>query len=204
MKKIFLALTTLVLAGCTDFTGQFVVRSAFEANVKNGLFGQVRRMTIPAGHYEAVLYAKGSGDMTVSLKVNGRNEKIRLDVPKDRAPRENGTFQFQAAELKQPFGARGEVRTTHSRGQDIRRVESCTRTRQIRVCRYNPNSNQRECGYETETYYGEHEVQYYIHTTLTNLNVELVDGARPGEALATFAGRHIENRKIYTYQGICF
>lgn len=202
MKKLALVLAAFAIAGCADFKGQLIVSRALEAT-KVGFFGKVTKITIPVGQYDTTLSGTIGGDLDVSFRVNGKKQSIRLNIPRNSLPEDNGSFSLTPADLKQPFGARGDLRTDVTRGDQQRGVESCTRTRERTVCRRDQDGNRR-CHNETETYYGNQEVEFFYRTVTRSIRVELVNPQFPAEAAGAVTGRDTNTSRVYTYQGICY
>ncbi|MCM2282851.1 MAG: hypothetical protein NDI61_13510 [Bdellovibrionaceae bacterium] len=199
-RALSLLMMAFVLAGCEDFSGQMNVTAPFAALAKSGRFSQPRSITIPAGAYSVNVDTKLSGDVDLSLKVNGKSETIRVQIPKDRVPKENGVFTVSAAESGQPFDLRGELETTYERSHLYRGWDSCTRTVPQQVCGYDRDGRY-YCRVEYVTVWGQQQVEYYLLTTSRALAIELT---KAQTSLADIEGHNSSTHKVYTYQGYCF
>jgi hypothetical protein len=202
MKKLALVALAFAFVGCTEFQSQLTVVQPFEAK-QTAFFGKPRKLTIPAGRYETSLSGTMGGDLEIALKVNGKKEKIRMNIPRNTIPENNGTFQLTAEQLKQTFAIRGDLRTDVTRGDLRRAVENCTYTRERRVCGRDEDG-QRRCHNETETIHGRQEIEYHPVTTVKVIQVEIVNPSFPSQAAATLNGNNVVNSRDYTYRGICY
>lgn len=200
MKRILPLFLAFALFGCEDFAGQMTVTQSFEAISKRGVLSKARSVVVPAGTHNVEIDADNTS-ATISLRLAGQNEKIRLNIPRNRIPKERGGFEVSASESGQPFNMIGRLDTDYQRTGHFRGWESCSRTIPREVCGYDSNGHWR-CWIEYVTVYGQQQVEYYHLITLQHLEVELTNSSR--QTLAAIDGRNSKTNKVYTYQGYCY
>lgn len=210
MKNLFFALVAFGLVGCNDVAGTLNVQQSFTAVTKGGLFKRAQEVQIPAGQHSIELSGSLGGDLTIKMSLNGRNEKIRMDIPRKgyntrdgRFPTENGRFDLLSQQLKQPFDIRGEVQTTYEDGPLRRDREYCQYPRDTRVCEIDPDTKRRTCHTETEYVTGEREVEYFNRSELKRISF-VVYPASQRNGVADFVGHDNSEYKKYTYEGRCY
>lgn len=201
MNRILLLLLAFVFVGCQEFEGQMHVTKSFEAISKRGPFSRAKTVVVPADAYSIKVDADDSS-ASISLELNGEKEKIRMRIPKNRIPKEQGAFEVLSEESGQPFNVRGNLDTDYSRSQSYRGWESCSRTVPREVCGYD-SGGRWYCTIEYVTVYGQQKVEYYNLTTHRQLDMRLSIPGDANEVVAALGGRNATVNKIYTYQGYC-
>lgn len=201
--RLLSLLALLTLVGCKEIPGQMVVHHEFKAQTRGGLFSRPRDITIPAGHYNPILRAEAFGnDLSVEITLNGKKEKIPMQIPRKAIPEENGSFRIASGELKQPFHVSGEIQTSYVNGPEQRGIESCTYPVRERVCWRN-SEGYTSCEYQTTYETGRQHVEFYYRHRTTLVSFELATAQQPGQAAATFKGVDKGSSKIYLFQGRC-
>ncbi|MBX3040719.1 MAG: hypothetical protein KF789_08445 [Bdellovibrionaceae bacterium] len=210
MNKIALVLVAFAVVGCKKIPGSLTVQTEFSATVKNGIFSRAQEIKIPAGQYQIELSGDLGGDLSILLPLNGKTQKIRLDIPKKgyntpngRFPTENGTFALTSQQLKQPFNVNGEVRTTYNDGPSLRTTEYCQYPRETRVCVIDRETGRSSCSTQTEYVSGDRDVEYFQRNEAKRIWLELQDASRPSITAASYQGLDNSSYRVYTYQGRC-
>ena len=197
MKKMaFLASMLLVLTGC-----KYTINGAFNVNEDIRLGSKEYR----AGSYTANV-ALGKTTFSKRYKLTMKVETAEgenshtFKAPKGTTIPENGSVNFTASELKQPYGLNGVVSTVYTDDNQRRRgYESCTYSVPYTVCYPNGRYGQ-TCHTEYRQVMGNRQVEYFMRTKDQDLSFNLVDGQR---AVANFDGSYNNTYRVYTYQGTC-
>jgi hypothetical protein len=197
MKKIIQLLLlsglTLGLTGCDPFEGLLKVKKTFTVvDNKNSTY------QIPVGDQNAKLDFLSRDRVRITTDINGKKEKITMNLPKNLNVPDNGEFVVTAAELGQSFSIRGGIATHRTDSQTYRGYEQCQYTRYDVIC--NIVNNQQVCHQEPRTVYGQQPTEYFNRTTAQKIKVNFIGSV----LLAIFDGAKSVSEKIYTYKGQCF
>ncbi len=209
IQILALSILTLGLTSCDPFEGLLQVKKAFTviSTEKSGSCGgeagdfnceQKVNVQIPVGDQNAKMEFFGRDQVQITLKINGRQKLITIDLPKNVNIPQNGEFMISAAELQQGFSIKGGSATNVSDSQPFRGYEQCTYTRYEVVC--NVVNNQTVCHEVPRTVYGQQRVEYFNRVTHQNINVNFIETS----AVASFNGSRSSSQRIYTYKDYCF
>ncbi len=210
MNKIALVLVAFAFVGCKKIPGSLNVHSEFPATVKNGFFSRAQEVKIPVGQYQIELSGDLGGDLSILIPLDGKTQKIRLDIPKKgydtsdgRFPTENGTFSLTSQQLKQPFNVSGEINTTYNDGPHVRTTEFCQYPRETRVCIVDRETGHTTCSTETDYVSGDRDVEYFQRDESKRIRFELQDARQPSLTAASYQGLDNSSYRVYTYKGRC-
>ena len=194
LKKVLIGASLLLLTACDPFEGLLSVKYAFQVKGKNAA-------VVPAGDYNAKFEFDGRKTIKLSMNVNGKKQKIQMDLPQKLNIPSNGNFTVAPQELGQDFGAQGTTETVaHDSGVQTG-YESCTYQRPEQVCHPVQNAGY-VCHIEYRTVYGRRYVEFFDRITDENLNVNFVHSN--GAQLANFTGKRSSSERFYRDQGQCF
>lgn len=206
-----LAIGVLGLAGCDPLKGNINVVKEFslivgDANCVPGRGGSCpveKKVKIPVGTMESKVDFQSKRAAVLTVKVDRTSNSATFNIPKDKnIPERTGEFVLSARESGQPVDLAAGLTTQEHDSGITRGVEQCSYTRQERVCYPVPAPVYQDCRWESRTFWGYQEVEYYIHYTDRFMRANLLE-AGTQNVVAQFNGEDHDSRKVYTYQGIC-
>ncbi len=201
MKALTVLAVTLgsfAVVGCnTEYNGRMNIPAPLVAQGQKNLF------TIPAGDHSLRVLFKSKKEVHMLVKVSKKQEeRIRLKSKTDLPfPAQGGDLVLTGAQINQPFNILAHVDYNRSETPEQYRIESCSVSREVRVCKLQPE-NTEICTRETRTLSGRQEVRYYKVSETRVLTGEL-ESLTDGRTLATLSSNNYESWDVVTGRSPC-
>ena len=150
------------------------------------------------GNYHAQIFFYGDRANIMIDRRGARTDAI-LNYPAGTVIPENGTIDIDGFATGQTFAITGTASTVVGRSENTRGTEECFYDRQEWVC--GGFGSNYECNWVSRPVKGQREVEYYFESRIFEVSLNL-DSHTGG--VATFSGKDMNRRKLYTFQANCF
>lgn len=211
----------LLLTACKNYSGSTTVDS------KISLLDGRKKIEIQPGTYEGALKIKSK--TKVVLEMNLPTGKASFDFKTTQNLKElseRKPIRIPAGSSGQPYAVEGAYDMELDSTDHQRAVESCTYSVPEYRCHFVRDRHDRHdhrdhrdhrddrdrdhrghhggrerCGYESVSYPGTQEVEYYYSSTTEKLILKLMDASQ--RVVATFKGTDYDSDKVYTFKSEC-
>jgi hypothetical protein len=206
MRNLLLSISiVLFFTSCKSFTGQYDSNQDLTL-VHTTVFGNKKKIVIPADLYTAKLGFSSKNKLKINLKSAGKSPiSVKIQVPENTELPTNGKISILASQSGQFYDLKGRVSTSYTRSDSVRGTEGCSYYEDQWICneRCDRHGNCRNiCDYEEVAVPGTRDVIWHDATTSSTVGLSFI---KPGQknVRARLTGSHTSTDRVYEHEGEC-